>query len=195
MSNIKSPPVFHPEEDDDYTKWRNDIAVWKMFTDTKEEKLGPAVYLSLQGKARDAVRSLQIADLGKAGGFDLILQELDNVYMQDETSRAFCAFKDFYEYSRSTGEGFSDFIVSFDQRYAKLRQYQMQLPEGVQAFFLLKAANLNTETEKLARAVSKLEYKDMREKLMKIFGDPGVLSDKNDVPEVKEGSSVLYVEN
>ena len=194
MNNIKSPPIFHPEEDDDYTKWRNDIGVWKMFTDTKVEKLGPAVYLSLQGKARDAVRSLKIDDLGKEGGFDLILQELDNVYMQDETSRAFCAFKDFYEYSRGTGEGFSDFIVSFDQRYTKLRQYKMELPEGVQAFFLLKAANLNTETEKLARAISKLEYKDMREKLMKIFGDPGVLSDKNDVPAVKE-DSVLYGEN
>ena len=74
MSNIKSLPVFHPEEDDDYLNWKNDVSVWKVFTDTKVEKLGPAVYLSLKGKSCEAVRSLAIDDLGKAGGFDLILQ-------------------------------------------------------------------------------------------------------------------------
>ena len=62
----------------------------------------------------------------------------------------------------------------------------MELPEGVQAFFLLKSANLNADSEKLARAIAKLEYNDMREKLNKIFGDPGVLEEKGVVPEVKE---------
>ena len=54
MSGIKSPPVFHPEEDDDYTSWINDVSIWKMYTDTNEAKIGAAVYLSLKGKAREA---------------------------------------------------------------------------------------------------------------------------------------------
>ena len=67
------------------------------------------------------------------------------------------------------------------------------MPTGVQAFFLLKAANLTPESEKLARATSKLEYPDMRDKLMKIFGDPGVLDSDDMVPEVKQ--EVFYGSN
>ena len=44
---------------------------------------------------------------------------------------------------------------------------------------MLKAANIASESEKLARATAKLEYKDMREKLARIFGDPGVLEEKS----------------
>ena len=66
----------------------------------------------------------------------------------------------------------------------------MELPEGVQALFLLKSVNLASESEKLARATAKLEYKDMREKLARIFGDPDVLDEKGRAPDVKE--EVLY---
>ena len=61
MSNIKSPPVFFPE---DYISWKNDIAIWKLFTDTKVEKVGAAVYLALQGKAREVVRELTPREIG-----------------------------------------------------------------------------------------------------------------------------------
>ena len=52
-SNFKSPPVFHPEDDDDYVSWKNDIGVWKLFRDLKPEKVGAAVYLSVKGQARE----------------------------------------------------------------------------------------------------------------------------------------------
>ena len=169
MSNIKAPPVFHPEEDDDYQSWKNDIKIWRLFTETKKEKIGAAVYLSLKGKACEVVRSLTADEIGVETGFDKIIEELDKVYLQDETTRAFCAFKEFYEYSRNAGQGFSDFIVEFDQKYKEVKKYKMELPDGVQAFFLLKAANINSDSEKLARTTAKLEYKDMREKFLVIL--------------------------
>lgn len=64
----------------------------------------------------------------------------------------------------------------------------MDLPEGVRTFFLLKAANLTDESEQLAGATANLTYKDKCDKVMKISGDPGVLTEKDSVPEVK----VLY---
>ena len=130
------------------------------------------------------------ATLGAAGGFDAVIAALDAVYLKDETTQAYCAFKDFYEFRRSAGQGFAEFIVEYDQLYHKVTKYGMELPEGVQAFFLLKAANIASEYEKLARATAKLEYKDMREKLARIFGDPGVLEEKGRAPDVKE--EVLY---
>ena len=67
MTNIKSPPVFKPDEDDDYVSWKNDVSIWKLFTDVKAEKIGAAVYLALQGKAREVVRSLKPEEIGSPG--------------------------------------------------------------------------------------------------------------------------------
>ena len=186
MTDKTKPPVFSPEEDDDYLAWRNDIEVWKLLTNTSADKLGLGVYLALKGQARDVVRNIKPEELNKADGYKKIIDELDKVYMKDNTTQAFCAFKEFYEFKRSAGQNFSEFIVEYDQRYHKIEKYEMKLPEGVQAFFLLKAANLTVESEKLARATAKLEYKDMREKLARIFGDPGILEGKGVAPEVKE---------
>ena len=165
MTDKTKPPVFSPEEDDDYLAWRNDIEVWKLLTSTSADKLGLGVYLALKGQARDVVRNIKPEELNKADGYKKIIDELDKVYMKDNTTQAFCAFKEFYEFKRSAGQNFSEFIVEYDQRYHKIEKYEMKLPEGVQAFFLLKAANLTVESEKLARATAKLEYADMREKL------------------------------
>ena len=119
-------------------------------------------------------------EIDVAAGYDAIIAALDAVYLKDVTTRAFCAFKEFYEFRRNSGDNFSDFIVEYEQHYHRVKTYGMELPEGVQAFFLLKAATPN------ARAIAKLEYNDIREKIMKIFGDPGVLDEDGSVPRVKE---------
>ena len=66
----------------------------------------------------------------------------------------------------------------------------MELPEGVQAYFILRASNISEETEKLARGTATLNYQDMKDKIMKIFGDPGIQGEKCAAPEVKQ--EVLY---
>ena len=131
MSEKTKPPVFSPDEDDDYVAWRNDIEIWKLLTETKEEKLGLSVYLALKGQARDVVRNITPTDLNTADGYKRIMEELDRVYLKDQTTQGFCAFKEFYEYKRSAGQNFSEFIIEYDQRYHKLKKYNMTLPEGV----------------------------------------------------------------
>ena len=65
--------------------------------------------------------------------------------------------------------------------------YKMDLPEGVQAFFLLNAANMTEENEKLARTTAgKLTYSNMKETIMRIFGDPGAVGDEVKAPAIKE---------
>ena len=49
----------------------------------------------------------------------------------------------------------------------------MKLQEGVKVFFLLNAANVSEDNEKLARAtVGDLNYDNMKAKIQTIFGDP-----------------------
>ena len=185
-NNIKNPPSFDPETDD-FVSWKNDLSVWKMFSDYQKKKIGPAVYLSLKGKAREAVRTMDVTKLNEDAGYDTLITKLDGIYLTDDSSLAFTAFQEFYEYRREAGHNFSQFIVEFEKRYFKVKcSVIKELPDGVLAFFLLKAANLTTESEKLARATANLELKDMKDKIMKIFGDPGVLNDSEMTPEVKE---------
>ena len=100
--------------------------------------MGPAVYLTLTGHAREAVRDLKPADIGKETGLDEIIVKLDAVYLKDENTCTYVAFKEFYEFKRASGKNFSEFIVKYEHLYHKLTQYKMDLPEGVQAFSYCK---------------------------------------------------------
>ena len=67
-SSLKNPPVFHPDEDDDYASWKKDVSIWKIYTDTAGGKTGAAVYMCQKGKAREVVRSqLKPEEIGAAG--------------------------------------------------------------------------------------------------------------------------------
>ena len=190
--SIKQPPVFDPEEDDDYAAWKTDVEIWQLYTDTAAVKQGPAVYLSLKGRARYAVRGLAPAEIGIAEGVKAITDKLDEVFQTDKSTRAYCAFKEFVEYRRGSGEKFSKFIVEFERRYRDISKFQLQLPEGVKAFFLLNAANLAPDMEKLARATAELTYKDMKDKLMKIFGDPSGSEVNGGAPLIKEEALLAH---
>ena len=124
--------------------------------------------MSLKGKA---VRGLSVASLQEDNGVQVILNKLDEVFQSDETTRAYHAFKEFVEYRRSSGENFSTFIVEYEKRYREVKRYKLDLPTGVQAFFLLQAANLSSDLEKLVRATARLDYLDMKDKLQKVFGE------------------------
>jgi len=172
-SSFKQPPGFNPNGGDSYADWKNDIEIWKLFTKEDTKRQGPAVYLTLQGDARDAIRAMDKDDIAKENGVDLIIQELDKVYLKDETTRAFCAFKEFVEYRRQSGVSFSKFIVEWNQKYGEVKKHKLDLVDGVKGYFLLVAANLTSEHERLVRATAKLEFDDIKEKLQRVFGEFG----------------------
>ena len=173
MSSLKQPPIFDPDGGDSYNDWKADVEVWKLFTKEEKKRQGPAVYLCLQGDAREVVRSITLDDLAKDDGVSTIIKELDKVYLKDETTRAFCAFRAFVEFRRESGMDFTKFLVEFNNRYREVRKYKMELGDGVLAYFLLVAANLSTEHERLVRATAKLTFEDVKEKLQKVFGEFG----------------------
>ena len=118
---MKEPPVFNPDGGDSYSNWKNDVQVWSLLCSDKK-KVGPAVYISLKGGAKDAVRSIAIDDLAKAEGIDLILKELDKIYLKDETTLAFCAIKNFVVHRRTGDQTFTKFIVEFNNRLREVKK-------------------------------------------------------------------------
>ena len=142
-SNLKTPPVLVDEAH--YTEWISDMAVWEAYTDIDKTKRGPAVYLTLSGKVRDSVRELTVEQLGTETGVQKIIEKLDKVFLKEENTRAYLAFKEFYDYRRPSGVTITDFLVKFEYLYHKLGIHNVKLPEGVRAFFLLTCANVSEE--------------------------------------------------
>ena len=185
---LKAPPNFDLERDN-YEQFKKDISLWELLTELDNKKKGPAVYLSLKNKAREAVRNLPIEEISAEGGLKTIIDRLDEVYLADRNTRAYEAFQRFYKCKRDSGETFEQFIVRFERMYGDLENYDMKLPEGIRAFFVLNAANLTGEMEKLARATTTdLTYKGMKEQIKKICGTVHVSgNDESDVaPPVKD---------
>ena len=110
------------------------IEVWKLLNDEKYKKqFGAAIYLSLKGTARDAVRSLDATKLAADDGVAQIIAILDSVYLKDTATQAYCAFRDFVQYKRGSGESFAIFIVEFKKRYRLVEHHKMVLPTGAKA--------------------------------------------------------------
>jgi hypothetical protein len=175
MSSIKLPPVLETEEG--YTEWKEDLDIWMRFTDLEKPKQGPAVYLSLKGRARDCVRSLKGDVVSQENGIKAILAKLDAAFLGDENARTYQAFKAFHDYKRPSGTSITEFLIQYELYYNKLAQFNIALPQGVQSFFLLSAANVSDENERLARATcGDFTYKNMKSTIQKIFGDPAAAS-------------------
>jgi hypothetical protein len=171
MASSKQPPVFDPDGGDSYQNWKNDVKIWCILAKDMKIKEGPAVYLSLKGDAREAVRSLTPDELAKDTGVDEILKLLDNVYLKDESTRAFCAVKEFVEFRRESGQSFPKFLIEFNTRLREVKKYKLNFDDGILAYFLLTAANLSDEHERLVRATAALTFNDVKDKLQKVFGE------------------------
>ena len=168
--SLKSPPQFDPDNDN-YEQFKKDLQIWDLVTDLEAKKRGPAVYLSLNKKVREAVRSLSVEQINNDNGLKAITDRLDEVYLADKNTRAYTAFQNFYKCKRESGETFEQFIIKFERLYSELVNHDLTLPEGIKAFFVLNSANLTDEMEKLARATTtELTYKAMKDQIKKICG-------------------------
>ena len=168
--DLKDPPVL--TDDVDYADWKIDMEIWELYTTLAKTRRGPALYLSLKGNARECVRGLTKGQISAEDGVETIIKRLDGVMQSDENMRTFTCFKTFYDYRRPAGCSIQEFIIRYEHLYCKLGAFNIELPQGVQAFFLLIAANISDEYEKLARATCKeMTYTEMKITILKIFND------------------------
>ena len=144
------------------------------------------MYLTLSGHARDCIRDLTPGQIGTDTGLKAIVDKLDKTFFKDKETQTFIAFETFYSYRRSSGENITDFLVHFEYLQHKMEKQSIHLPEGVLTILLLKAANISTENEKLARATcASMTYDNMKACITKIFGDPSSENSESNIPSVK----------
>ncbi|MGL5730564.1 MAG: hypothetical protein ACRCX5_05520, partial [Bacteroidales bacterium] len=116
----------------------------------KKKKQALAIALSLTGRARNAALEISANDLNKDDGMKTILDKLDSVFLKEEKDRQYDAYTEFDRITREHGIPMADYIIKFESKYNKLRNFGMTLPDAVLAFKLLDTAGLDAKDKQLA---------------------------------------------
>ena len=163
-SKYAPPPVF--DESMCWVDYKKEIKIWQALTDWPAKRQGPSLYLFLQGKAREAALELDLDDIKKDNGVQIILDRLDRLYLQDTNQSAYIAYQNVKTFKWPASMAIKEDLIKFEHLYNKIKDHNMTLPDGVLAYCVLKSANLNEEEMKLCRAtITELKYDDMVKKL------------------------------
>ena len=175
------PPAFD-ENSCTWREYKKEVLVWQSFTNLPAARQGPALWMTLKGKAKEAVKDMELESIKSDTGIDEMIQKLDEVFRTDDNQAAYLAYRDFETYVRPTEMSMQDFIVKFESLNNEIKKYNMLLPEGVLAYRFLHTANLRDDEVKLCRAtISEFKYKDMKAKILSLFGDKV----QDNVPSIK----------
>ncbi len=166
--NYKNPPLMR--EDLVYDDWIKELEIWCSFTELTKARQGPAIFLTLKGKARETILAeVKPADLSKDTGVQLIITALDKLYVRNECDGAFIAYENFSKFKRPSQMSIKDYMIEFNLRLCKIRSHGMDLPDGVLAYYLLSCVNLSEEQSSLCRATCvNLTYKDMKTQIERV---------------------------
>ena len=161
-----------PEMRDDllYSDWKKELSIWEDFTELAKNKQGPAVYLTLKGKARETVLAeVDIKKIKTDNGVKVITDILDTLFLKNEAESAFSSFDSFIKFRRPATMSIKDYVIEFNLRMKKASSHDMTIADSVQAYFLLSCANLSPEQTSLCRATcKKLSFADMKEQIERV---------------------------
>ena len=171
MPAMPAPPKLN--SDRPYADWLRLVRWWKIQTPLDLSKQAVALASSLEGKALDAVLELTDAELSKddGSGVDLIIAKLDVLYKKNTLTQKIEDIENFEGVVRAEHKSVNDYITEFDKCINKLKVHNIQYPEDVKGFKLLKGAKVQPNEEKLIRAtITDITYDLVLKKLRDIYG-------------------------
>ena len=192
MSNLdKSPPLLSKSKT--YDDWIKPLSIWLKSTSIESGKQRPAIVLTLEGEAQDAVLELHTDVVSGKDGVSKIIERLNKTYKKDKLSSKYNALEAFETYKKKSNTSICDFLTEFEKRLHKKRTYGTTMLDDLLAFHLLKAANLTTQDEQLMKAtITELNYEIVKSKLTKVFSDESELTPPDVISEVQIKSEPTF---
>ena len=151
-----------------YERYKQELAFWRGGTSIEKKKQGLVLALSLPKDRLDPERKIRSkvfeqlteAKLSADDGYDVLVKFLDEHLGTDEMADSIEKFEDFESYVREDNSPINDFISTFDQKYQRVVQKQLKLPQPILAFMLLKRARLTKEEKMLILTGMNFDEKD-----------------------------------
>ena len=183
MNSVKAPPVF--EEDSNYELYKKEVKIWEILIgdDLKAEQMGPALFKAIKSqKAKEKVLEIEIDVIGGVNGVKEILKKMDELYEMERDQKIYRALDEFENFKREKTTEVAEFVNKFEAKHNTIKKFECVLPDGVLAYKLLKAANLDQNQEQLCRAtMSEWSYKEMIKQLKRVFNDVKVRDPKDNL--------------
>ena len=112
MANYKAPPLLSNCKS--YEDWLLEIDTWQGFTKKDEIKQGPAIFLSLVGKARQAVRNIAPVQIKRKDGVMEIIEVPAKLYQRDEIQLGFETYDTIARFRPPADMSISKYINEFE---------------------------------------------------------------------------------
>ena len=116
-----------------------------------KRRQGPAIVLSLENEALDAVLELEEEQISSENGVDVIINRLDRIYKKDETLENYRALEAFETFKRPNNMKICEYLSQFEKLYNKTKSYGTQMSDNLLAYRLLKSANLPELHEQMVK--------------------------------------------
>ena len=78
-NTIISPPIFD-EAKMTWREYKKEIEVWSMLTSLSKQKRGPALWMNLKGKAKEAVKEMDLNEIKAEDGLEKMIRKLDEIF-------------------------------------------------------------------------------------------------------------------
>ena len=115
-----------------------------------ERKHGARLMEFIKGEAETLLETIDIEILTKEGGDKSIFAMLDEKYLPQPRDLLQSALKGFfYDLTVKGGESYAQFYARFDAALRKLREQDIDLPEIVKGFMLIKKLKLENQQESM----------------------------------------------
>lgn len=140
-------------------------------------------------------------ELRKSDGLANIYRTLQAKYGEREETKLFSWYEEFESLKKTKEESMNDFVIRFERLYKKLERNDVKLPDLIQAFRLLKSADLGRSEMMVKMGVGpeKMTYQKMKSCLL-AYADGVVQTNEHQkiMPKIKlikeEPQEVLYQE-
>ena len=112
-----------------YENWKKEIIIWQRVpTLEQKKKKTQAIFLSLEGKAKEAALDIDDESLNKEDSVGKVLAQLDKVHLKYKIQLAYQAYDTFEKFQRLLEMSVAAFLIEFECFHNKAKAYNMVLP-------------------------------------------------------------------
>ena len=104
-----------------WKEYKKEVDVWATLTNLRKPKQGPALWMALKGKAKEAVQEMTLDEIKSDNGFEQMIEKLDAVFKTDDNQAAYMAYRDFETFVRPADMTIQDFIIKFESLNNKIK--------------------------------------------------------------------------
>ena len=138
-------PTYSGEEPEvTFRSFEKSVKLWEFETDVPPVKRGAKLLRSLAGPAKLAVEEMSFEEITSEKGVENIMDRLRDYFLphlEVSLPRAFEAAV--YGASRTSKEGFNEYLARMDKAFHRLRKEGVDLPDGAEGYILYRQSNLN----------------------------------------------------